>query len=190
MRLVAEAGVDAGTVDGILAMGPNLDLDTCFFSARAAEIPDDRPDGVFRVVKNLVAGADTADAWLRMNPYLSSVIRKFQDDVEALRAHGRDITAPFSQSGNRAVAEWYRAVKARAIPVRLVFSSDEAEQIPLKKLLMKHVKEGILGPQFDDADLVTEPDSDHFSLMDPAVIERHLRSVLERLEASGSGAPT
>ena len=180
-RLVAEAGVDRNHIDGILALGPNLDLDTCFFSARVAEIPDDNPGEIFRVTKNLMAGAVSAEAWLRINPYLSEIMRKFHDDVDALRVHGRDIVAPFSQPGNHSAAEWYRAAKSLKLVIRLVFPSTEDEQEPLRKLLLIHVENGVMGPDFNDSDIATEPDSDHFTLMNSAVIERHLASLLQEL---------
>ena len=164
-RLVTEAGVDRSHIDGILALGPNLDLDTCFFSARVAEIPDDNPGEIFQVIKNLVTGVNTADAWLRMNPYLSEIVRKFHDDVDALRVHGRDLVTPFAQPGNRSAAEWYQAVKSRKLAVRLVFASTDDEQEPLRKLLLLHVENGVMGPDFNDTDIETEPDSDHFALM-------------------------
>jgi serine/threonine protein kinase len=178
-RLVAEAGVDRSHVDGILALSPNLDLETCFFSARVAEIPDDNPGEIFQVTKNLMAGAVSAEAWLRINPYLSEVMRKFHDDVDALRVHGRDLVAPFAQPGYHSAAEWYRAAKSLKLAMRLVFASTEDEQEPLRKLLLIHVENGVMGPEFNDADIATEPDSDHFTLMNSAVIERHLASMLQ-----------
>ena len=180
-RLVAEAGVDRSHIDGILALSPNLDLDTCFFSARVAEIPDDNPGEIFQVTKNLMAGAVSAEAWLRINPYLSEVMRKFHDDVDALRVHGRDLVAPFAQPGNHSAAEWYRAAKSLKLAMRLVFASTEDEQEPLRKLLLIHVENGVMGPEFSDTDIATEPDSDHFTLMNSAVIERHLASLLQEL---------
>ena len=180
-RLVAEAGVDRSHIDGILALGPNLDLDTCFFSARVAEIPDDNPDEIFEVTKNLIAGADSAGAWLRICPYLSEIMRKFDGDVNALRVHGRDLIAPFVERGNRTAAEWYRAVKSLKIAMRLVFASTEDEQEPLRRLLLSHVENEVLGPDFSDADFATEPDSDHFTLMDSKVIGKHLAVLLEEV---------
>ena len=183
-RLVAEAGVDRSHIDGILALGPNLDLNTCFITARVAEIPDGRPDEIFEVTKNLMAGADSAGAWLRMSPYLSEVMRKFDEDVNALRVHGHDLVAPFAESGNRAAADWYRVAKSLKIAVRLVFASTEDEQDPLRKLLLSHVENGMLGPDFSDTDIATEPDSDHFTLMNSEVIEKHLDSLLLEVGAS------
>jgi len=183
-RMVVEGCVDPGRLDGILALGPNLDLDTCFFSARVAEIPGDNPDEIVEVTTRLMAGAGTAEAWLRMNPYLSEIIHKFHDDIRSLRLHARDIVAPFARQGNRSAAEWYRAIKSADLAIRLVFSSSEDDQRPLRKLLLSNLESGVMGPRFDDADIATEPQSDHLSLMDPPVIEKHLANLLEELPAS------
>ncbi len=183
-RMVADGHVDPGRLDGILALGPNLDLDTCFFSARVAGIPGDHPDRILDVTQGLMAEAGTAEAWLRMNPYLSEILHNFHDDIRALRVHARDIVAPFARQGNRSAAGWYRAIKSLNLEVRLVFSSSEEDQEPLRKLLLANLENGVMGPDFDDADIVTEPDSDHLSLMAPPVIERHLAHLLEALPAS------
>jgi hypothetical protein len=48
-------------------------------------------------------------------------------------------------------------------------------------LLIINVENGVMGPDFNDSDIATEPDSDHFTLMNSAVIERHLASLLQEL---------
>ena len=42
-----------------------------------------------------------------------------------------------------------------------------------------------MGPDFNDTDIETEPDSDHFTLMNSAVIERHLESLIQEIMANG-----
>jgi hypothetical protein len=92
--------------------------------------------------------------------------------------------APFAESGNRTAADWYRVAKSLGIALRLVFASTEDEQEPLRQLLLSHVENGVLGPDFSDTDVVTEPDSDHFTLMNSEVIEKHLDFLLQELRVS------
>jgi hypothetical protein len=180
-RLVVDRYVDPGRLDGLLALGPNLDLDTCFFSAIVAKIPEDDPGEILEVTKRLMADADTAEAWLRMNPYLSEIIRKSHEDISALRLHARDIVAPFAREGNRSAAEWYRVITSLDLKIRLVFSSSEDDQKSLRKLLLGNLESGMMGPCFDDADIATEPESDHLSLMGSSVVEKHLAHLLKEL---------
>jgi serine/threonine protein kinase len=83
LRLISEGGVDYNSVAGVLALSPNLNLDTCFFSAQLARIPDNADGGVFRVARDLMAGQESAEAWLLMNPYFVELVRGFRTDVGA-----------------------------------------------------------------------------------------------------------
>jgi len=73
----------------------------------------------------------------------------------------------------------YRAAKQAGLAVRIVFSSAEDEQAPLRGMLLAHIDQEVLGPDFVDPDIATEPDTGHFDLLDVAVIERHLVEVFD-----------
>ena len=49
------------------------------------------------------------------------------------------------------------------------------------KLMLAHVDQQVLGPEFDDADIVCEPNATHMDLMNTDVIERHLEELLTLL---------
>jgi hypothetical protein len=178
-RLVSEGGVTRRHIDGLLALGANIDLSSCFYTGALARIPQDAPDGVFRVVRDMMGKIESAESWLRLNQYWVDVVRKHHGDVEAVSLFARDIVAPFLDGRGYPIAEWYRAAKQAGVAVRVVFSSAEDEQAPLRDLLLAHIDQQILGPDFVDADIATEHDTGHFDLILPAVIERHLAEVFD-----------
>lgn len=115
------------------------------------------------------------------------VVRKHHGDLKAVRLLGREIVKPFIDGRGHPLAERYRAAKQAGIAVRIVFSSAEDEQAPLRNLLLTHIDEDVLGPDFVDADIATEPDTGHFDLLNAGVIERHLAEVFDGI--LGSPAP-
>jgi len=185
MRLVAEGGVDRRHADGILALGPNLSLATCFFSRRVAEMPDGSDSQILDLVHEITGEIASVQEWLQMNPYLTDFARKYRSDIEALRAHGRDIVAPFRAEAENSFAGWYRAARDAGVAVRAVFSGSPVEQDGVRRLMMEHLDHGVLGPAFVDTDIANEGDLTHIRLLAPPVIEHHLAELLETLRAGG-----
>jgi serine/threonine protein kinase len=190
LRLISEGGVDHNSVAGVLALSPNLNLDTCFVSAQVASIPDNAEGGVFRVARDVMAGQETADVWLLMNPYLVELVRRFRTDVGALRRHAQDIVAPFKEGAGWPLSRWYQDARRAGVVLRVVFASTESEQVPLRGLMLAHVDDEIFGPDFDDSEIVTEPDSHHFDLMRPSIIEKNLVELVSSIRAAGTTRPT
>ena len=186
LRLVPEGGISKCHIDGLLALGPNLDLSSCFYVGALARIPDDAPDEVFRVVRDVMGKMESSEAWLRFNPYWVEVVRKHHGDVDAVRLLARDTVAPFVDGRAYPIAEWYRAAKQAGIAIRIVFSSAEDEQAPLGGLLLAHIDQQVLGPDFVDADIATEQDTGHFDLLDATVIERHLAEVFDGVQIAST----
>ncbi len=48
-----------------------------------------------------------------------------------------------------------------------------------------HIDHRVFGPDFNDADIVNEPDALHMGLMNTEVIERHLEEFLTLLRDTG-----
>ena len=95
---------------------------------------------------------------------------------------GADIVAPFREPDRYPLADWYRVAKEAGLSVRMVFASAEDEQAPLRRLLLAHVDDRVLGPDFEDSDIASEQDCDHFDLLHPDLIERHLDVVIGGIE--------
>ena len=188
LRLISEGGVDHNSVAGVLGLSPNLNLDTCFFTAQVARIPDNADGGVFRVVRDVMAEQETADAWLLMNPYLVEVVRDFRTDLGALRRLAQDIVTPFQGGADWPLSGWYQDARRAGVGLRLVFASTESEQVPLRDLMLAHVDDKVFGPSFDDSEIVTEPNSHHFDLMHPSIIEKNLAELINRIRAAGKSS--
>ena len=52
--------------------------------------------------------------------------------------------------------------------------------------MLAHVDHEVLGPDFDDSEIVTEPDSHHFDLMHQSVIEKNLAELVNGIRAAGT----
>jgi pimeloyl-ACP methyl ester carboxylesterase len=188
LRLISEGGVDHRHIDGVLALSPNVSLETCFFTKRVAEILDGSDGEILDIARDVAAAMDTPLAWLQINPYLMELVRKYHADIDALRTHGRDILTPFLAVGESPFAGWYRAVKETGIGVRVVFAgAEDSEQKGLGQLMLAHVDHQVLGPDFSDDDIVCEPNAPHMGLMNTEVVERHLEELLGILREASSG---
>jgi serine/threonine protein kinase len=179
LRLISEGGVDSSHIDGVLALSPNANLGTCFFTRRVAEIPEDGDEKILDIAREVAGAMATPQAWLQITPYLVELVRKYHADIDALRTHGRDIIAPFLGGGDSPLAGWYRTARETGLGVRLVFAGDEeSEQAAVRDLMLAHVDHQIFGPDFNDADIVIEPNTWHIGLMEAEVIERHVEEFL------------
>jgi predicted Ser/Thr protein kinase/pimeloyl-ACP methyl ester carboxylesterase len=186
LRMIFEGGIDRRHVDGVLALSPNVSLDTCFFSRRVAEISEGGDREILDIAREVAAAMQTPQAWLQMSPYLMELVRKYHADVDALRTHAKDLIAPFLGGGESPLAGWYRAAKAKGVGVRVVFAGEEeSEQNALRELKLSHIDQQVFGPDFDDVDIVNEANAFHMGLMDARVIERHLDEFLTLLGEAG-----
>jgi hypothetical protein len=187
MRMVAEGGVGKNHVDGILALSPNISLDTCFFTRRITEIDDDSDETILDLARRVAGGIDTPREWVQVTPYLVELVRKFHDDISPLKNHSQDIIAPFLDGGSFPLAEWYRKAKEAGITIRMVFAGDESgEQKALRELMLAHIDHQVLGTDFIDADFVLEPETLHMGLIATDIVERHLEELLRPLRSTGS----
>ena len=92
------------------------------------------------------------------------------------------------EDGESPLADWYRAARKAGLGVRMVFAGEEeSEQNGLRELMLAHVDHQIFGPDFNDADVVSEPNALHMGLMSTEIIERHLEKLLELLRHTSSG---
>jgi hypothetical protein len=135
-----------------------------------------------------MAGQETAEEWLLMNPYLVEVVRGFRTDLGALRRLAQGIVTPFQEGAGWPLSGWYQDARRAGVGLRVVFASTESEQVPLGDLMLAHVDDGVFGPDFDDSEIVTEPGSHHFDLMHPSIIEKNLVELVNSIRAVGSSS--
>lgn len=169
------AGVE---VAGLIALGPNVSIETCFATRLYAKLDVGDPAGTLATLKALGKDIDSLDVWLVIQNYLSQTFMKFGSNLEPLRRYAADMVEPFEKPGDP-LAEWYRAARRRVPRVRLVFSKQEADAA--EALLARHLESNALGDDFTEDSFVIEP-GHHLGLLDPGLILRHVDSVLASLE--------
>ena len=186
LRMVSEGGVGKSHIDGILALSPNISLETCFFTRRITEIDDDKDETILDLARRVAGGINTPREWVQVTPYLVELVRKFHTDVSPLRNHSQDILAPFLAAGEFPVAGWYRKAREAGLGVRMVFAGDEkGERQAIQGLMLAHVDHQVLGPDFADADIVLEPETLHMGLIATDLVEKHLEDLLRPLRTTG-----
>jgi pimeloyl-ACP methyl ester carboxylesterase len=189
LRMISEGG-DHSHIDGVLALSPNVSVETCFFTRRVAEVLEHDDEKILDIAREVAGAMDSPQAWLQMNPYLMELVRKFHADVDAFRSHGRDLLTPFLEDGESPFAGWYRAAKKAGVETRVVFAgAEDSEQQGVRGLMLDHVDHQVFGTDFDDADIVIEPDTLHMGLMEAELVERHLEELLRRIGGEGGKEP-
>ena len=161
-------------VDGLIALGPNVSLDTCFATRLYARIDPANPDGTLAILKSLAEHIDTLETWLVVQSYFAQMFIKLGNDLEPLRRYAADLVRPFQQDGDP-LADWYRSARKRVPRVRLVFSNEEAAAA--EALLARHLEENVLGDDFVENSFTIER-VHHLALLDFALITRQVEDVL------------
>jgi len=172
------AGVD---VAGIVALAPNVSLETCFATRVYANMDASNPAGTLETLKALAADVQSLESWLVIQSYLSQSLIRLGVNLETLKRYAREIMEPFQKPGDP-LADWYRAARKRVPVVRLVFGAEESPSA--EALLARHLDDNILGDDFDSDSFVIEP-VHHLTLLEPERIQRHIAAVFETLDQRG-----
>jgi serine/threonine protein kinase len=165
-------------ISGLIALGPNVSLDTCFATRLYAKIDSGNPEATLAVLKSLAADIDSLETWLVVQSYFAQMFLKLGTDLEPLRRYASDLVRPFELPGDP-LADWYLSARRHVPQVRLVFSNEEAAEA--EALLARHLDDNVLGDDFTEASFVTER-MHHLALLDPDLISRHVDEVLSRLD--------
>ena len=160
-------------VDGLIALGPNVSLDTCFATRLYAKIDAANPDGTLAILKALAEHINTLETWLVVQSYFAQMFIKLGNDLEPLRRYAADLVTPFERAGDP-LADWYRSAKQKVPHVRLVFSNEEAAAA--ETLLARHLESNVLGDDFSE-DSFTIERVHHLALLDFALITRLVEEV-------------
>jgi serine/threonine protein kinase len=167
-------GID---VSGLVGLGTNVSLETCFVSKLYAQMDAGNPDGILETLKSLGAGVRPLTAWLVLQTYMSQTFLKFSSDLEPLQRYAADLVAPF-EAGGDPLPGWYRAATAKIRSIRLVFSDAEAR--PAEDMLARHLEHNILGDRFTEDSFAMESIA-HGRLPEPVLANRHVEGVVSEL---------
>jgi len=183
-RLLSEPRGEAPRVAGILSLGCNLSLETCVFSARLADLTRTSSEAMVPALRAMGESVSSVAEWIQVHRYLVEVVAKYLDDFEVLSTASEATVAPFRDPDRNPFTEWFRYAKGAGVTLRCVFTGSDREQAALRRLKLDHLDSEILGPDFHEEDLVSEPGLSHFDLLDPSVIGRHLDGLIDRIRAS------
>jgi pimeloyl-ACP methyl ester carboxylesterase len=171
-----EAGAGA-PVDGLIAFGPNVSLETCFATRLYARIDAANPDGTLPLLKSLSEHIDSLETWLVVQSYFAQMFMKLGSELEPLRRYAADLVRPFEETGDP-LAEWYRTARQRVPKVRLVFSNEESAAA--EALLARHLDSNVLGDDFTERSFAIER-VHHLALLDLALVSRHVEDVFDSI---------
>ncbi len=173
MRMMHDEDGGGVPVDGLIALGPNVSLDTCFATRLYAKIDSRNPDGTLAILKSLAEHIDSLETWLVVQSYFAQMFIKLGNDLEPLRRYAADLVKPF-QDGGDPLADWYRSAKQRVRHVRLVFSNEEAAAA--EGLLARHLESNVLGDDFSESSFTIER-VHHLALLDLGLISRQVEDL-------------
>lgn len=162
-------------VQALIALAPNVSLETCVASRVYADIDPSDPTGMLESLRTLGSHIESLQTWLVLQHYLSQTFIKLGGDLGSLRRYAVELIEPFEKPGADPLAGWYRNARKRIPQVRMVFSHTEADAA--RALLARHLECDVLGDAFTEDSFVFEP-VHHVELTDPDLIARHLAAVL------------
>jgi hypothetical protein len=186
LKLASSTPDGARAPDGILALGPNQGVETCFISRVLAKLESNDPTQLLAALRTISETASSLDDWLLLNGYLGRILSRFRDDLSPLRSLGRDIVEPFERDNPGAFAQMYREAASRVRRVRCIFEDSETCNRLLRNVLTDHMDRRILGEHHRDGSLLIEPTPSHFELLQPARVAAHLATMVEELRAAGA----
>ena len=167
-------------VKGLVTFDPNVTLETCWATRLLAELPQDTAAQMLDKLRNLSAATKSLNEWLNVQEYLVRVLRKFGDNIEVLTQFTTEIVEAFKGSGLELFANRFRAASAAIPYVRHVFSGATSEAEAIAAIKLSNLDSGFLGEGYTADSIVIERDADHFDLMDPTRMNRHVDGIIAK----------
>ena len=187
LQLAAAAPAEAGPkIDGVLSLGCNLGLETCFVTRILARLENGRGDEIVQDLQTLGGAIHGLDEWLSVHAYLVRMLRKVQLQVDPLREFARDIVRPFEEAAENPFVRWYRDASASTRALRCLFEDSETCNRLVREVQLENLDTGSLGPRYREGSLQIEPESNHFDLLRLDLMFRHIDSLLEELAGPAS----
>ena len=174
---------DAVPLDGILAAGCNLGIETCFLTGVLARLDAADPARLMGALRSMNELPSSLEEWLVLHSYVTRILLKFRHDVTPLRELSREFVGPFEEDSGAAFAEMFRGASARVRSVRCLFEDTETCNRLLRAIHLRNREDGFLGPLYRDGCLLVEDTPSHFELIQPSRFARHLSAMVEELSA-------
>jgi serine/threonine protein kinase len=182
MRLAARRS--SLRLDGVLSLGCNLSLETCFVTALLARADARNPTALLDGLRQVGAGMQALDAWITVHTYLVQMLQKFQAQLAPLQRVAQEIVQPFEAGGESPFVSWYRDASRQARALRCVFEDDDLNRGIVRDLQLRNADTGLLGEQYREGSIAIEPDAHHFDLERPDVVSAHLHHLVTELRTA------
>jgi serine/threonine protein kinase len=166
-------------INGLILLGCNLDLSTCFVTRAYVNITPGNSSQIFATYKRFGDGAKSLEEWVTVQDYLVQMVYKFGVNIEPIIRYSADILHPFETNESEQFIQWYRTVVKRIPIVRFVFSTDEF--LALDRILGRHLEGNVLGKDYSEKTILREEMS-HMQLKEPNIMLRHTLEVLKQIE--------
>jgi pimeloyl-ACP methyl ester carboxylesterase len=180
LRMLQEEAGAGVPVDGLVALAPNVSIETCIVTRLFAKLDASNPAETLAILKSRGKNIDSLETWLIVQHYLSQTFLKLGSNLEPLQRYSADVIEPFEKPGGDPLAEWYRNARRRIPTIRMVFSDEEAQAA--EALLARHLDSNVLGDDFTDDAFAIEP-VQHMGLLDPKLVSRHVEAILVSAKA-------
>lgn len=182
MRFAAARPGGGARLDGVLSLGCNISLETCFVTSMLARMSSRHPERLLADLKAVGDSAAELDTWITIHTYLVAMLRKFRGAVDPLRQLAREIVRPFESGGESPFLSWYRDASANVPIVRCLFEDSERYRAFVSDLVLGQADSKRLGDKYREDSILIEPDSAHFDLERPEVVMKHLEAMLATLQ--------
>jgi hypothetical protein len=171
-------------LDGVLTLGCNLSLETCFVTRLVARADARNPTALLDGLRRVGAGMQELDAWITVHTYLVRMLQKFQAQLAPLQRVAQDIVQPFEAGGESPFVAWYRDASQRVRALRCVFEDDDLNRGIVRDIQLRNAETGLLGDHYREGSIVIEPDTHHFDLERPELVAAHLDALVTDLKAT------
>ena len=188
MRFASARPGGGARIDGVLSLGCNISIETCFVTSMLARMSSRHPERLLADLRSVGESATELDTWLTVHTYLVAMLRKFRVAVDPLRSLAREVVRPFEAGGESPFNQWYRDASANIPVVRCVFEDNERHRTFVSSLVLGHPDSHRLGDRYREDSILIEPDTGHFELEKPDIVSRHLEAMLAALEVPAAAS--
>ncbi len=185
LRFAAARPGGGARVNGVVALGCNVSIETCFVTRMLARMSSRHPERLLADLKAVSESATELDDWITVHTYLVAMLRKFRGGVDPLRQLAREIVAPFEQGGDSPFEAWYRDASANVGALRCVFEDSDTYRSFVGRALLEQPESHSLGDRYREGTIVIEPDTGHFDLERTEIVSRNVESLLATLSEGG-----
>ena len=187
MRFASARPGGGARIDGVLSLGCNISIETCFVTSMLARMSSRHPERLLADLRSVGESATELDTWLTIHTYLVAMLRKFRAAVDPLRSLAREVVRPFEAGGESPFTQWYRDASTNIPVVRCLFEDSERHRTFVSSLVL-HPDSHRLGDRYREDSILIEPDTGHFELEKPDVVSKHLEAMLAALEVPAATA--